>query len=290
MKFKTSFVLLALGAAPYAKAQTTEPAQCTNTTFQWAFNSRDQSPCIVAGYLGGVCNAGPCQDRNYLRWSPFSMNCSQVYDGLFPDNIPSGTAVPSWAYLNVTGSDTWNLGQALDNRQGPESTGASKPTGSTPSALASSTPSEASQPDPGSKTNAGAIAGGVIGGVVFLGIVAGIAFWLYRRRRDQHDTGSHYVDASFDVNTSHLPPTSMSPASDQTRFGSPEMGRSSHIMCNPSDPNTFPDAIARMQSPTNTYTSHAHSNSIESVRAGNTVSSVYSTPTHHRNYSGAAEI
>ncbi|ESK94586.1 hypothetical protein Moror_7953 [Moniliophthora roreri MCA 2997] len=326
-------VLLGLGLASYA--QTVTPATCTDTKFQWAFNSRNQSPCDVAGYLGGVCNAGQftlpaltqegqfykgpdvatanqcrcntvfysmlsacasCQDRTFIKWSSFATNCTTVYL-TYPETIPSGTLVPGWAYLDVTTSDIWNTTQASENSNVPESSGIPKSTGLAPPAPTSPSPSNTaeSQSSSQSKSNAGAIAGGVVGGVVFLVIIAGIAFWLYRRRKTHaEDSISQYVSSGPNYNSTRLPPTSTSPRSDQTRFGSPspEMGQKLPYY-NPSDPNTFPDALARMQSPVSsgTYTSHVHSNSIDSTNAGNNHdSSLYSTPTHHRNYSGAAEI
>ena len=40
-----------------------------------------------------------------------------------------------------------------------------------------------SSPQPSSKTNAGAIAGGTVGGIVFLLILGALAFWWFRRRK-----------------------------------------------------------------------------------------------------------
>ncbi|KAG7447980.1 uncharacterized protein BT62DRAFT_746093 [Guyanagaster necrorhizus] len=103
-------------------SQVAQVACNTSIDSAWSFNSLNQSPCMVAAYLGGVCNsgnftvtplsegqlyAGPtleqanscrcssvfyslisacalCQGRTYERWSLFDLNCTDSV------NVPVG--------------------------------------------------------------------------------------------------------------------------------------------------------------------------------------------------------
>ncbi|KAG7092591.1 hypothetical protein E1B28_008934 [Marasmius oreades] len=328
-----SVLLLVAIAFPSVISQAQPPpAKCDPATgFDWAFNSKGQSPCDVASYLASVCNAGQfevpainatqtylgptlqtanpcrcntvfysllsacaaCQNRNYsyLKWSLWSTNCSSVHTN-FPEDIPSGTAVPSWAYIDITSSDAFDPIRAKSSANGAESTGTPKPTASNiPSALQS--PTATSQPSgSGGSSNAGAIAGGVVGGVAGLAIIAALAFWLFRRRRSRQN-----VDPSFDINTGHLP--SSSGSEPATRIGSPYSLVSAPAaklrLYDPSDPTTFPNAMGTQpHAPTSTWqtqpvSQHYRSQSGESsIHPGN--ASVYSMQSHNRNYSGTAEI
>jgi hypothetical protein len=49
-----------------------------------------------------------------------------------------------------------------------------------------------------SKTNVGAIAGGVVGGIFIFGIALGVAFWFWRRRRQRDQTPAYTAAASGD--------------------------------------------------------------------------------------------
>lgn len=102
----------------------------------------------------------------------------------YPHDIPVGTSVPAWAYLDVNRADNFNstAAKALSDTNPVESTASS---GATPTASSSgSSPSSSSSaaPKSGGGSNAGAIAGGVVGGIVGLALIAGVAFWFYRRR------------------------------------------------------------------------------------------------------------
>ncbi|KAJ6525641.1 hypothetical protein B0H19DRAFT_1198149 [Mycena capillaripes] len=117
----------------------------TNATcspsFAWSLNTLGQNPCLVAAYLGSVCDDGlfvvpalpnnlgvyegptvaqanacgcssvfysllsacaDCQSGHILTWSAFKANCSTVYPQIFIGDIPSATRVPHWAYQNIT--------------------------------------------------------------------------------------------------------------------------------------------------------------------------------------------
>jgi len=259
-------------------------ATCNSTgSFDWAFNSLGQSPCLVAAYLGSVCSAGQffvpalgpsqfysgpnvenandcrcnsvfystisacaaCQGNEYLKWSSWYTNCSSVFVSEYPEDIPTGTKVPHWAYENVTiGDGAFNTTVAKAETSSPESTGTPKPTGTAPASPSNSPAASGSKPK---KSHAGAIAGGVIGGLVGLAIVAGLIFWLIRRRRTPKAPSSL-------VNT--LPGAS-NPMSYTSVTPFPTGAVQAPKLYNPSDPSTFP-----------------------------TTPSIYSTPEQHTMYTG----
>jgi len=124
---------------------------------------------------------GVCQSREILRWSTYATNCSTVYVQTFPDPLPAGVRVPHYAYLDVTNVDGFDasLAQAAG---GTESV--SVPSATTIASESSSTGNQKS----GKKTNAGAIAGGVVGGIALLGIIVCVVFWFLTRQRDNSST------------------------------------------------------------------------------------------------------
>ncbi|KAF8633430.1 hypothetical protein AX17_004601 [Amanita inopinata Kibby_2008] len=236
-----------------------QSAVCTGgPKFQWAFNSLGQSPCVIAADLAGVCDPrgfnipplppndvyfGPpassadpcrcnsvfysllsacaaCQNRNFIGWTAFSTNCTQVYLTVFPRQIPAKTAVPHYAYLNVSTIDDFDVGTA-SAIGGPEST-RTVPT-STGSPASSHTASSGS-------SKAGAIAGGVIGGVVFLAIVAGALLWFRKRNRPPSGPPSHQAGTGGLLST---------PPPESARWNMSPQPLHPKIY-NPSDPSTYP--------------------------------------------------
>lgn len=141
----------------------------------------------------------------------------------YPKPIPSGTAVPSWAYLNVVDSNnvfnyTAAREEAGQNRPesyalAPSSTPSSTPS-FTPSTTPSSTPvsspsvttppsssastglAQPSDPAPhtsGFHTNIGAIVGGVVGALGGIAIISTLLFSLWPKRRKTGMVTTHVV-------------------------------------------------------------------------------------------------
>ncbi|KAJ7444913.1 hypothetical protein FB451DRAFT_74230 [Mycena latifolia] len=285
--------LLTLVLAGITTGQNTN-ATCSSS-FQWSYNSLGQSPCLVAAYLGSVCDDGlfmvpalandlsfyqgptvaqanpcgcssvfysllsacaDCQSGKVLTWSAFNGNCTTVYPQLFVGNIPSNTAVPHWAYQNVTVNDGFNITVAQMQLDAPESTTNPKATSTTPPGAQDTTAPK--------KTNAGAIAGGVVGGVILLSLVCMTAFWFIRRRR-KGAAPSNLMQT----------PMGYHPTGNITPFSS---AIQTPKLYNPADPSTFPSSSSsamyssgRVQSPS--YT-------------GNTVTDAPRTI----QYSGAPEV
>ncbi|TDL21524.1 hypothetical protein BD410DRAFT_294509 [Rickenella mellea] len=127
-----------LATLPCALAQTTN-AICLSA-YAFLYNSRGQSPCLIAAYAGGACNGGVfdvpaldvgeqyvgpsttlvdncqcssifysvisacgvCQNQTIITWSSWDTNCTTVYVSVYPEAISTGTAIPAWAYVNVS--------------------------------------------------------------------------------------------------------------------------------------------------------------------------------------------
>jgi len=255
-------------------AQATSNATC-QPEYNWMTNSKGQNPCLVASYLQGACNNGDwgvvelppgthytgptqdevnacqcstvtysmisacgiCQNGTAEGWTTWSTNCSTLYVTQFTDNIPPGTAVPAWAYLNVTIEDEFNpiAAEAEAETNLPESTGTSAPTAS-----ASSSPIGPPSSGSNKSSNAGAIAGGVVGGLVGLGLVAGvIAICLVRQRRAHRAPSASFGTYGNGANPTRSPP----PMSQEYRHPVYGAGVQTPLkLYNPSDPSTHPSS------------------------------------------------
>ncbi|KAJ7775081.1 hypothetical protein B0H16DRAFT_84941 [Mycena metata] len=288
------FAGLVLAGITYAQSGPSTNATCSSS-FAWASNSLNQSPCLVAAYLGSVCDDGlfmvpalqnemgfyqgptvaqanpcgcssvfysllsacsECQSGQVLTWSAFNAHCTTVYTGIFVNNIPSGTAVPHWAYQNVTIDDGFNSTVAQMQLNAPESTANSQAT-STSNPDATGAPGASSK-----KSNAGAIAGGVVGGLVGAAVLLVLAFWFIRRRRRN-------------VAPSNLSQPSMAyhSSADITPFSLTQTPK----LYNPADPSTFPSTPSSAMYNSGRIQSPAYS--------GNTV-----TEQPRAQYTGAAEV
>jgi len=153
--------------------------------------------------LYSACEA--CQDAPTRSWGEWSQNCNDVYVAQYPFNIPGGTAIPRWAFINVTGgsfdaTDAQNVGrdpEAVGNF--PVTLNLSSTSSRSPSTLpisgrpSSSVSSSSRVPSStiggglngttSNDENVPAIIGGVVGAVVGLASVLLLLFWLYLRRR-----------------------------------------------------------------------------------------------------------
>ncbi|KAJ7904954.1 hypothetical protein B0H13DRAFT_2334400 [Mycena leptocephala] len=200
--------------ASIAAAQPSTNATCSSS-FAWSFNSLRQSPCLIAAYLASVCDDGlfmvpalvddlgyyhgpsvaqanacacssvfysllsactECQSGMVTTWKIFTTNCTTVYSQIFPRNIPFGTAVPHWAYQNVTGDEMFNSTLAQLQLNTPEST-------ETPQATQTDLPPGLLNTSSSKKLNIKDVVGGVVGGITMLFVFCVTLFWCIRRRR-----------------------------------------------------------------------------------------------------------
>jgi len=236
-------------------AQVTTNATCS-PAFQWMFNSKGQSPCLVASFLSSTCNDGTfnvpalengdrylgptpdtvtdcqcnsavyslmsacsaCQSGTFVTWDDWTNDCTVSVIGSF-EGIPPQTAVPSWAFDDVSVNDTFSVLTAESEANLPESSGFNDG-GPTQTFNPNSAPTDApvqnggpfsasgnnpittgtSNPNTGNGTSSGsnsggasttpkkpnhtaAIVGAVVGVLVVLGIVAAVVFIMLRQRR-----------------------------------------------------------------------------------------------------------
>ncbi|KIM79222.1 hypothetical protein PILCRDRAFT_823815 [Piloderma croceum F 1598] len=192
-----------------------------------------------------IAACGLCQSSAAGTWSAWSAKCSDTYLQQYMSPIPNETAVQNWAYLPLL-NDTFDLNAAMyDN--GPESmaptpTVVSITTSTVPpssSASSSSTSSVSSSEDGSHKSSdAGAIAGGVVGALVALGLIGSvIAMLLSRRRRNQWAPSSEdYVHNNQPSQSPTVP--QMTQENHHSSYG---VGAQAPLRrYDPSDPNTYP--------------------------------------------------
>jgi len=264
---------LVLAAASAVVAQTTE-ANCTDASFNWMFNAEGQSPCRVAELLADQCAPqgfnipplpasevyfGPtsaqanncqcgsvfysllsgcaaCQDRNWVQWTVFTQNCSEVFLTVYPNPIPADTSVPHWAYLNVTVNNDFQVAVA-SSAVGPEST-------APPTATAGGASTSTSKSSHSSGTNAGAIAGGVVGGVVGLALISALSFFLYKRNNSQRIAQTSAQTGGREI-LSSPPPSTWAPSVGQSVY----QPASTFKPYDPDDPTTYPKSRDHQYTP-----------------------------------------
>lgn len=131
-------------------------------------------------------------------WSDWRQNCSDhdVSIAIYPLTLPA-VAVPAWAYLNVTTSNTFDPNAALSvHNAGVPDVGSGNTTAPPPTV---STVSH-------SNKHLGAIIGGAVGGAVFVILISSIVYCCIRRqtRMDRNNTEKARMDmaaspAPFDM-------------------------------------------------------------------------------------------
>jgi len=152
----------------------------------------EADPCTCSSvYYSLISACGGCQDRTFANWTSWSVNCVAVFLTVFPKDIPPATEIPQWAYLNVT-EDNNNFNPLRAQQVSEQAPGPPVPSTSTTSVAVLPTPSNTSGSPADSssaitshkKSNAGAIAGGVVGGIAFLAALVLALFWWSRTKRN----------------------------------------------------------------------------------------------------------
>jgi len=190
-----------------------------------------------------ACTA--CQGQTTQSWTSWDQNCGTVFVTQYPLEIPVDTAVPGWAYLNVTGADRWDEAASRADADLPESTG----TGPTVSTIGPSSSSTRTGSDPfptlnspnnsstnsGGGSHAGAIAGGVVGSLAILGIIGALVVWLVMKNRRSKVAPSSAFLKSYPplVNFPKYEPPPPSP----TPYNPPQ------TKYNPADTSAFPSTF-----------------------------------------------
>ncbi|KAI0812734.1 hypothetical protein BC629DRAFT_961396 [Irpex lacteus] len=186
--------------------------------YGWMTNSKWQNPCLVAAYLQSVCDSDPaisgvqtlppghhyilrapnasnctcntvlysmlsactiCQAQEYLPWSGWSENCTYKFVGNYPKPIPQGTAVPAWAYENVTLLDTFNITTAERIARENHTDSTALPT---PTAVSSPNDASPTQISTTKRNKLTPILSGVFGALILI-LVAAATTFLWKRQR-----------------------------------------------------------------------------------------------------------
>ncbi|KAG1803753.1 uncharacterized protein HD556DRAFT_1303775 [Suillus plorans] len=227
-KLRSSIVVLA-AAAPVPRGASAQTSTVTCLpSFGWMNNTLGQDPCVVTSYLESVCGAftvGPLPPNTYYgppsaagadsctcNTVTYSMmaacsDCQNATYVSYPMDIPTGTKVPNWAYLNVGArlpvpiivSGGFDPVAAQNNGDLPESTATNAQSTITvtysttfsASLTSSSTTSTGLSPTSTSSPtspNVGVIAGGV--GAILGAAIIGLVIWFFVRRRRSFTTPS----------------------------------------------------------------------------------------------------
>ncbi|CAL1716282.1 unnamed protein product [Somion occarium] len=237
----------------------------------------NSTPCRCSSVYYSMLQAcALCQDDNSVPWSTWTANCQNgTFPSVYPRDISPGTSVPAWAYLDVVQLDNFNItaAQALAASNPPESSAGSSATSTTPTSASTARPSPTSgdanqdsnaSSGSGKKTNVGAIAGGVIAGVVGLALIAGAIWWFLRRRRNSrgrmapssgfdfngNPVGMHYDEKEQALLSSTTPHLGTTPLyAPQPVPTPPPMSK----IYDPNDPSTFPSASPEASLSTTAY-------------------------------------
>ncbi|KAH9973130.1 hypothetical protein BGW80DRAFT_1560735 [Lactifluus volemus] len=180
-------------------------AICTLASFDWTYNSMDQSPCEVTAALANPCYdsspipaippgysySGPrvndgitckcstvvysllsacaaCQGGSWISWSNYIQNCSgSDLSRPYVFAIPSGTSVPYWARIDITVKGTWDPDESRAVGDTPEAgPGAVINTPSASAILSSSSKATHSPTATSSKSGGSSNVGAIAGGIV----------------------------------------------------------------------------------------------------------------------------
>ncbi|KZP08341.1 hypothetical protein FIBSPDRAFT_874621 [Athelia psychrophila] len=218
------------------------PAQAAGYYYPGSTDA-SKSTCMCSTVTYSLFSAcGICQNGSFATWPQWTTNCTGIALSLstFPDPIPANTTFPAWAYLNATGG--FNVAAAQADDRAPESspipqstaapsTSASASSASSTSSAPSSSPSAAGNSST-HKSNTGAIAGGVIGGLAFVAALAALAVYLLRRRSQTHTAPS---DTYYGAVPQNAPPMSQ----HTHTLSQPQPMYKPY---DPSDPSTFPES------------------------------------------------
>ncbi|OSC98743.1 hypothetical protein PYCCODRAFT_1470880 [Trametes coccinea BRFM310] len=238
---------------------------CSTSAASWVFplapgyhyNTPTDSPTSATPcrcnsvFYSAISACATCQGEQIavVPWTLYAENCTTVYVSKYPEDIPSGTSVPAWAYIDVSKEGTFNptAAQAVASSDALDSTALSN--GPTSGTALSTTPPDATPTDVGSpeptadgsnsssstkkSINIGAIVGGVVGGVVgLLAIGLTIFFALRHKRNAARNTPTGPLDLT---------------AGEHGRYGDkpagPDVGTeplASPKLYDPDDPTTFP--------------------------------------------------
>lgn len=161
--------------------------------YYWSPWKDDETPCTCnTVYFSTLAACMACQNEESFEdstpWSTWTTNCTTPIVGRWPTQVPAGTAIPSWAFLDVVRSDRFNvtLAKNMAAYDLPDTTMLSST--ATPTSTFTTVTSQTTQTAPmtssAKKINPGVITGVAVGALVLGGTLIGaIIFCCMRRRR-----------------------------------------------------------------------------------------------------------
>ncbi|KIJ69009.1 hypothetical protein HYDPIDRAFT_23874 [Hydnomerulius pinastri MD-312] len=159
---------------------------------------------------------------------------------------PPGTAVPPWAYMSISGSDTWNAIVAYQNATTTNSVNSGTSRSTSTIAISSASPtstSSGSHPDVWETAVAGSV-----GGVVGLLAIAGVIIFCLRRRF--RNAGRYRPGQLGQATELNMTDPKYVFNFEPTDYGAPpQLPR----LYNPDDPTTFPVPSSPTIHTTNTH-------------------------------------
>jgi len=150
---------------------------------QWYGPALD-NPCscnTVVYNLLSACSL--CQGESQQGWNIYIQNCSHTYIGQYPEEILSTTAVPHWAYIDISGTNLLDINQAEAIGDIPETTEGFVSTATITATQTVLVTATASGTKGAGSSIVGPIVGGVVGGVAFVALVAVAGFYFMIRRK-----------------------------------------------------------------------------------------------------------
>jgi len=188
-----------------------------------------------------------CQGAQIYSWTSWIAACETVYVAQLPSSIPQGTAVPHWAYFNVTTAlnETYDGATMISIGRDPEE----MPKSINTVASGYTTPGSTTKTSAGglgstgipavttkSRTKTGPVIGGVVGSVVPLTIIAFVLYF-YKRSRGENSKEVPQPEPQT-PSPDGMDPYKQHPPS---MYGPPPTVNSiPYTPYNPSDPSTFP--------------------------------------------------
>ncbi|KAI0716736.1 hypothetical protein C8Q76DRAFT_416190 [Earliella scabrosa] len=223
-----------------------------------------------------------CQGADIDPWPTYQTNCTSVYDGSYPEPIPDGTAIPAWAFLNITRNSNFNVTAAKAfaaqdlpdvtvNPAPPEPVSSSTSASSESTSTITSAPSLAStnlapasptstipapsasigdvSVDAGMKptSNVVSIVGGTVGGLIGVLLTCALMLFIVLRHRKNIRAAQHSCDSSV-AEGSMTEQSVISPTSSKSTGAG--------MVYDANNPRTFPAPLVSYSSPSANVGAH----------------------------------
>ncbi|KAI0637693.1 hypothetical protein C8Q77DRAFT_382687 [Trametes polyzona] len=236
------------------------------------------SACVCNTVLFSALYAcAACQGAEVaaMPWATFITNCTESIPVIqaYPEALPNGTSVPSWAYLDVVSSGHLDINQAekLANIHQPDATTSGSYVPAATSGSASADPSSSSSSASGASDTAGptppassastasgekskpntSLIGGIVGGLAGAALIGVGVFFVIRRHRSQGSWGAKESPRVID-HSPHMGQYVVAP----TDIPTPGPFTPSMKLYDPDEPSTYPPTEVMYES--RSYSSQTH--------------------------------